>query len=251
MRRNPVVVALGLAALLSACGRSVDVDVAAPRAADEAIAALSDAPAVVQEAVVEQPVVVGTLSQRLRDGAVVARTGSAGQLGVATAQAIRDGIVAALPVPAPAPTQAYFDEELVDLGRIVIPALGIDQTLHQGISLYNIDRGPSHWPGTAAPGGFGNVVIAGHRTTHGAPFRDIDRLAPGDQVIFETDGEVHVYVVAGDEVVTPRGLHIVDQTPGHTATLFACHPPGSAEYRYVVHLDLDPDATVDLEPAAA
>ncbi len=156
-----------------------------------------------------------------------------------------------LPVPAPAPTAAYFDEELVDLGTIRIPALGIDRTLHQGISLYNIDRGPSHWPGTAEPGELGNVVVAGHRTTHGGPFRGIDQLVEGDEVIFGLDGETFVYRVVGNEVVLPSGLHIVEQTEAHTATLFACHPPGSAQYRYVVHLELDPGAAVDVEPAAA
>jgi sortase A len=156
-----------------------------------------------------------------------------------------------LPVPAPAPTAAYFDEELVDLGTIRIPALGIDRTLHQGISLYNIDRGPSHWPGTAEPGELGNVVVAGHRTTHGAPFRGIDELVEGDEVIFGFDGETFVYRVVGNEVVLPSGLHVIEQTEAHTATLFACHPPGSAEYRYVVHLELDPDAVVDEEPTAA
>lgn len=156
-----------------------------------------------------------------------------------------------LPVPDPAPTAAYFDEELVDLGTITIPALGVDRTLHQGVSLYNIDRGPSHWPGTAEPGELGNVVIAGHRTTHGAPFRDIDQLVEGDEVILGVDGETFVYRVVGNEVVLPSGLHIVEQTAAHTATLFACHPPGSAQYRYVVHLELVPGAVIDEEPAAA
>lgn len=156
-----------------------------------------------------------------------------------------------LPVPVAAPTAAYFDEELIDLGSISIPALGVDRTLHQGISLYNIDRGPSHWPGTAEPGELGNVVIAGHRTTHGAPFRNLDQLVEGDEVVFTVDDEAFVYRVVGTEVVLPSGLHIVEQTEAHTATLFACHPPGSAEFRFVVHLELDPGAVVDEEPAAA
>jgi sortase A len=148
-----------------------------------------------------------------------------------------------LPVPAPPPTESYFDEPLVDLGHIEIPAIGLDTDLHQGISLYNIDRGPSHWPGTALPGQRGNVVVAGHRVTKGAPFRHIDQLVPGDQVIFEVAGVRSVYVVTDDEVVTPDGVHIVDQTEDYTATLFACHPPGSAAYRYVVHLAYDPVAS--------
>ncbi len=145
----------------------------------------------------------------------------------------------ALPVPAPAPTEAYFPEELIDLGRIDIPALGVSEDLHQGISLHNIDRGPSHWPGTALPGEIGNVVVAGHRVTHGGPFRRIHELTAGDEVIFEVDGVRSVYRVTDAEVVTPDGVHIVDQTAARTATLFACHPPGSARFRYVVHLVLD------------
>lgn len=130
----------------------------------------------------------------------------------------------------------------------MIPSLGLDRVLHQGISLHNIDRGPSHWPGTALPGELGNVVIAGHRVTMGGPFRNIHELGPGDEVIFEVDGRRSVYAVVGDEVVTPHGLHIVDQRAAHTATLFACHPPGSTAYRYVVHLELA--HTSDIPPQA-
>ncbi len=45
----------------------------------------------------------------------------------------------------------------------------------------------------------------------------------------------YTYSVTGSEVVTPDDVDIVTQRPGHTVTLFACHPPGSAAYRYVVH----------------
>ena len=35
-----------------------------------------------------------------------------------------------------------------------------------------------------------------------------------------------------------RTALLVDQHPGRTLTLFACHPPGSAEFRYVVFGEL-------------
>jgi len=41
--------------------------------------------------------------------------------------------------------------------------------------------------------------------------------------------------VTGSEIVDDSALYIVDQTPGRTITLFACHPVGSAAQRYVVH----------------
>lgn len=127
----------------------------------------------------------------------------------------------------------------VVLGSIEIPTLGISLPLRQGIALATIDKGPSHWPGTALPGTVGNVVVAGHRVTHGAPFRHIDRLQPGDPVVFTVGGRRSTYRVIGHDVVTPDAMHIVAPTPTPTATLFACHPPGSARYRYVVELALE------------
>ena len=40
------------------------------------------------------------------------------------------------------------------------------------------------------------------------------------------------------EVVNPDAMWIVDPTDTPTATLFACHPPGSVAQRIVVHLEL-------------
>ena len=89
------------------------------------------------------------------------------------------------------------------------------------------------------PGQVGNVVVAGHRVTHTRPFYDLDRLAVGDPLVFTmNDGTTWTYVLTGTEVVGPDAMHIVDQTPEHTATLFACHPKGSAAQRIVAHFRL-------------
>ena len=145
----------------------------------------------------------------------------------------------ALSTPVTPPADPYAPEAVSVIGTIEIPALGLATPLHQGVTLNAIDRGPSHWPGTALPGELGNVVVAGHRVTRGGPFRHIDKLVPGDQVIFTVDGRRSVYRVTGHEVVTPDAMRIVDQTPAYTGTLFACHPPGSDAYRYVVRLALE------------
>jgi sortase A len=140
--------------------------------------------------------------------------------------------------PVNAPTNPYAPEPIRVIGTIEIPKLGLRSTLGEGISLRNIDRNPSHWPGTAMPGELGNVVVAGHRVTHTKPFRNIHTLVPGDEVFFTVGAARHRYVVTGSRVVTPKQTEIVNQTPDATGTLFACHPPGSARYRYVVHLKL-------------
>ncbi len=140
--------------------------------------------------------------------------------------------------PVNVPKDPYVVEPLVELGTIEIPRIGLTHRIFEGISLRTIDQGPSHWPGTAMPGQVGNAVFAGHRVTHSHPFRNIDQLVVDDEVIFTVNGARSTYVVSGSEVVTPKALGIVNQSPTPTATLFACHPPGSAKFRYVVHLSL-------------
>ena len=141
-------------------------------------------------------------------------------------------------------------------GRIQIPAIGLDAPFIEGIRISTLDWGPGHWPGTAMPGELGNVVVAGHRTSHNADFRNLDQLQPGDQVIFNLDDPTGVpgnnitvpdpdtytgawyYEVAFVEVVDDEAMWITMPDYRHTATLFACHPPGSVAQRIVAHLDL-------------
>jgi sortase A len=140
--------------------------------------------------------------------------------------------------PIAPPSDARADEANPQLGRISIPKVGLDAELHSGIRLTTLDRGPGHWPGTAMPGEIGNVVVAGHRTSHGAEFRHLDALVPGDEVVFSTVDGDFAYHVTGTQIVTPDSLWIVDPTDTPTATLFACHPLGSTAERIVVSLAL-------------
>lgn len=144
----------------------------------------------------------------------------------------------ALPKPSAAPRDPRAAEPRSDLGIIEIPRIGIKMTMLEGIRLTTLDRGPGHWPGTAMPGKAGNVVVAGHRTSHTKPFRHLDALAPGDEVIFTMPDGRFVYHVVNTDIVTPDRLDITNQTSAKTATLFACHPPGSTKQRIVVHLIL-------------
>jgi sortase A len=146
---------------------------------------------------------------------------------------------APLPVPENPPANPYAAEPEIRHGTLEIPAIGLRQPLFEGVSLTAINRGPSHWPGTAMPGELGNVVVAGHRTTYTRPFWDLDLVQPGDELIFAMhDGTRHVYAATGIEVVDANAIHIIDQGIGHTATLFACHPKGSARQRIVGHFEL-------------
>ena len=147
-------------------------------------------------------------------------------------------IPAALPVPAEVPADPRAKVPIVQVGTIEIPKIGVSKPMFDGVTLTVLDNGPGHWTGTALPGQMGNVVVAGHRTSHDRPFRNIDQLVAGDEVIFTTADGRFVYLVTSTEVVLPTAVEIIDQTPAYTATLFACHPVGSTRERIVVHLAL-------------
>ena len=124
------------------------------------------------------------------------------------------------------------------IGSIEIPKVNMTQNLYEGVELTVLNVGPGHWPGTAEPGGYGNTVIAGHRVTHSKPFRNVDKLEVGDDIFVSTAAGRFNYKVTGTEIVYPKDIWIVDQTPGFRLTLFACHPPGSASQRIVIYAEL-------------
>jgi len=142
-----------------------------------------------------------------------------------------------LGVPSP-PPNPHAPEPRVELGAIGIPRLSLLAPMFEGVSLTTLNQGPGHWPGTAMPGHRGNVVVAGHRTSHSRPFRHLELLVPGDEVLFVRPEGTYVYAVTQTEIVTPDAMRIIEQADGYTATLFACHPVGSTKQRIVVHLAL-------------
>ena len=145
----------------------------------------------------------------------------------------------AVPNPARQPTFHRSQSSGVEVGSLRIPAIGLDETIRSGVALSVIDRGVAHWAGTVAPGEEGNVVLAGHRTTHSAPFNDLDDLEPGDLVYVEdAHGFEVMYSVRETFVVDPGDLWITYDSDEPMLTMFACHPKGSARFRIVVTADL-------------
>lgn len=123
------------------------------------------------------------------------------------------------------------------LARIFAPAIGLDAIVVQLASLddaHNLKRGPGHIPGTAYPGQPGNCVISGHRTTYGAPFRHIEELREGDEIVLVTAGNRHIYSVYEQRIVQPSDLTVLEQEGEPKLTLTACHPWYSAAQRIVV-----------------
>jgi LPXTG-site transpeptidase (sortase) family protein len=86
-----------------------------------------------------------------------------------------------------------------------------------------------------SPGAEGTAVIAGHRTTSGAPLRHINLLRPGDIIIIRKMGVEQQWVVEGSVIVPPSAVGVIKSRPGtRKLAILACNPPFSAKERLVV-----------------
>jgi sortase A len=125
------------------------------------------------------------------------------------------------------------------LTRLVIPAIKVDTVVVEGTGASALRAGAGHYPNTPLPGEEGNVAIAGHRTTYGKPFANLDRLKVGEDIVLETPIGQHVYrVIREPFVVSNNDFTVIAQTPGKTLTLTTCHPKGSARQRLVVRAEM-------------
>lgn len=120
------------------------------------------------------------------------------------------------------------------LGVIYIPKIGLDRVIVQGSMESDLILGPGHYVGTPLPGQMGNVGIAGHRTTYGAPFYNIAKLAAGDPIYIRSSAGRFEYLVTSAEVVAPSDNSVLDQTNFAQLTLTTCNPAFSASTRLVV-----------------
>ncbi|MFE6711632.1 class E sortase [Streptomyces sp. NPDC057695] len=89
----------------------------------------------------------------------------------------------------------------------------------------------------------GNFAVAGHRNTHGEPFRYINRLQPGDPIVVETRNAYYTYEMASILPQTaPSNVSVIDPVPkgsgftepGRYLTLTTCTPEFTSTYRMIV-----------------
>ena len=134
--------------------------------------------------------------------------------------------------------QAYRERQVEtgdSLTRVRIPAIDVDVVVVEGITPSALRAGAGHYPQTPLPCEAGNMAIAGHRTTYGKPFGNIDRLKPGDVIEVTTPIGGCVYQVSRPPfVVPPTDITVLDATTDRSITLTTCHPRGSAAERLIV-----------------
>lgn len=124
------------------------------------------------------------------------------------------------------------------LTRIQIPAIGVNTVVVQGTTESALEAGAGHYPASPLPCESGNVAIAGHRTTYGKPFTNLNLLKPGDTIELDTPIGGCVYTVTENPfVVTPNDVAVVSELADSTVktlTLTTCNPKGSAAQRLVI-----------------
>jgi len=135
--------------------------------------------------------------------------------------------------------EAYLNRQVGvgdSLTRIVIPDIDVDVVVVEGTTASALRAGAGHYPNTPLPCEVGNVAIAGHRTTYGRPFHNLDLLRPGMQITLETPIGSCTYAVTEDPFpVSPTQTEVLANTPDEaTLTLTTCHPKGSARQRLII-----------------
>lgn len=120
------------------------------------------------------------------------------------------------------------------IGNIDIPSIGVSWAIREGIDLTILNKSPGHYPHSPKPCRAGNAAIAGHRTTYGAPFNQLDLLKEGDVINITTPEGDCTYRYLRTEIVSPTNVVVVMPKGGNFLTLTACHPKGSAKQRIAV-----------------
>jgi sortase A len=141
------------------------------------------------------------------------------------------------------------------LARLLIPRIGVDVMVVEGVTLDDLAKGPGHYRETPLPGALGSTAIAGHRTGWSAPFYNLDHVRTGDTVTLVTKAGRYVYRVTGRTIVKPSAVWVLDGNPKSRAhyslTLTTCTPRFTARDRLVIWADLVRSSARSPAPRAA
>jgi len=119
--------------------------------------------------------------------------------------------------------------------QISIPEIDLNWLVNEGTDYSTLRKGPGFYIGSAFPGETGTCVVAGHRTTYGAPFNRLDELEEGDEIFIETFGnEKFTYIVTGQESVYPDDLSVLENTEYPSLVLSTCTPKYFATRRLII-----------------
>jgi sortase A len=120
-------------------------------------------------------------------------------------------------------TRLGFDQPLTEgtaVARLMIPKIGLDDIVLEGVGSDDLNGGPGHYPGTPLPGSRGNSIISGHRDRH---FRRLGDLIIGDTIRTESNDRIATWVVTSRRVLS-RAAAELQASSIPTLTLTTCWP---------------------------
>jgi sortase A len=121
------------------------------------------------------------------------------------------------------------------IARLKIPRLGLSAVVVNGTGVGDLRRGPGRHLESYMPGERELVYIAGHRTTYGAPFGNINELRAGDPITLELPYATVEYRVTGHRIVDDNDISVLKAPHHEELVLQACHPRFFASQRYLVY----------------
>lgn len=121
------------------------------------------------------------------------------------------------------------------IAKLEIPRIHLDAVVVNGTGTSDLRRGPGRHLESYMPGERQLVYIAGHRTTYGAPFGDIDKIQPGDLITASLPYATVTYRVTGHRIVDDGDLSVLRTHDREQLVLQACHPRFFASERYLVY----------------
>jgi sortase A len=121
------------------------------------------------------------------------------------------------------------------IARLRVPRLALDAIVVNGTDTRSLKKGPGRYIGTFMPGEGQLVYVAGHRTTYGAPFSEIDRLRAGDRITVELPYATFTYAVTRHVIVRSTQLSVLQSRGRELLALQACHPRFFASHRYIAY----------------
>ena len=126
-------------------------------------------------------------------------------------------------------------EEGDAIARLRVPRIGASLVVVNGTSASDLRTGPGRHLETFMPGEGELVYVAGHRTTYGAPFSDIDALEPGDAITVELPYGTVEYRVTTHRIVDDNDLSVLESRDREELVLQACHPRFFSSQRYLIY----------------
>jgi sortase A len=134
----------------------------------------------------------------------------------------------------PAPPQPLPTPSVGKPTRIVIPAIGVDAPIVEGVTWEDLKKGVGHLPGSAHPGQRGNMYLAAHNDIFGEIFRDLDKLELGDEFFVYSGNLQFRYKVTAKRIIEPTDVSVMLPSTRPIATLQTCYPYMVDTHRLVV-----------------